>query len=174
VRAGERLAERLTGPALTALFDARAVPGELEARQAVESHRADVAVMIPPGFSAAAAEPQTQATVTVYHHPNSSVGARVVKIVVSDFVDAFAGAKIAIHVVTEQLAALKLALPDDGTGAAAQAYLAWLEAAEQAQGQGQHGASLWHPLGATGERGAPHNRRRARSVVLRHPAHVVC
>jgi ABC-2 type transport system permease protein len=156
VNAGERLAKHLAGPALAALFGARTALGEMEARQVVESHRADVAVIIPPGFSAAATEPQAQATVTIYHHPDSSTGARVVKIVVSDFVDSFAGAKIAMHVTRHQLETLSLALPADGAGAVARAYVAWLEAAERPQVQGQQGAALVLRPPQTGE--APANQ----------------
>jgi ABC-2 type transport system permease protein len=145
-RAGELLTRHLTGPELAALFDARTAPGELEARTAVEGNGA-VAVMIPPGFTTAVVEPGAQATITLYHHPDSAIGARVVKVVVSDFVDGFAGAKVAVHVVSHQLESLNRVLPPGGDQAVAQAYVASLQTAmapenATAQSQTQDGAAL--------------------------------
>jgi ABC-2 type transport system permease protein len=160
VRAGDLLAQYLTGPELATLFDAQAAPDEAAARAAVESHGADVAVIIPPEFSAAAVEPGAQASVTVYHHPDNAIGARVVKVVVSDFVDGFAGAKIAVHVASHQLEALHLALPPGGAEALAQAYVAWLQAArpeetpEDATAGHAHATALVARLPQTAERPA--------------------
>ena len=80
----------------------RMAGGEAAARQAVDDGRADVAVIIPADFTQAVQEPGKQASVVLYHHPDSGIAARVVKVVVSDFVDGFAGAKIAVHVTSHQ------------------------------------------------------------------------
>ena len=128
-KAGELLAQHLAGPTFSKLLDARATGTEAAARQAVDNRQADVVVTIPPAFSAAAAQPQQQATVTLYHRSESAVAARVVKVIVSDFVDGFAGAKIAVETATHQLEARNLTLPAGGAERIAQGYVAWLQLA---------------------------------------------
>jgi ABC-2 type transport system permease protein len=128
-RGGELLAQHLSGPEFAQLLDARPAASQTEeaARQAVDRRQADVAVIIPPDFTAAAAEPGRAARVQLYYHPDSAIGARVVRVLVSDFVDGFAGAKIAVHVASHQLEDRNLSLGEAGAGAVAQAYVAWVQ-----------------------------------------------
>jgi ABC-2 type transport system permease protein len=140
LRAGETLAQNLAGPGMAGLLDGRMVGDEAAARQAVDSHQADVAVIIPAGFSSAVAQPGKQAAVTLYRHPDSSVAATVVKVMVSDFVDGFAGAKIAVHVTTHQLEAQGLSLEAGAAEAIARAYAGWLQSSGAAGGEQTAGA----------------------------------
>jgi ABC-2 type transport system permease protein len=124
---GELLAQQLSGPGFARLLDARPEESEAAARQAVDRRQADVAVIIPPDFTAATEEPGHATRVLLYHHPDSGIGARVVKVMVSDFVDSFAGAKIAVHVASHQLEDQNLTLGAAGAEAVAQAYVAWVQ-----------------------------------------------
>jgi ABC-2 type transport system permease protein len=137
--AGDLLAQHLSGPALSGLMNAQMAADETAARQAVDGRQADVAVIIPADFSRAAAQPGTQAAVMLYQHPDSSVAAGVVKVIVSDFVDGFAGAKIAVHVTSQQLEAQGLSLPAGAAEGVARAYAAWLQSGLPA-GQGAQAA----------------------------------
>lgn len=143
LNAGEMLAGALRGQALGGLMDDQLAPDEAAARQAVDAHHADVAVIIPADFSAAAVEPGRQAAVTLYRHPDSPIAAAVVKVVVSDFVDGFAGAKIAVHVTSHQLEAEGLAAgaPSGAPEGVARAYATWLEAG--AAGGGAQGGQTY-------------------------------
>ena len=107
----------------------------------MDDGRADVAVIIPADFTQAVQEPGKQASVVLYHHPDSGIAAKVVKVVVSDFVDGFAGAKIAVHVTSHQLEAQGLALPDGVAERVAQAYVSWLEASAPTGSSAQTGAA---------------------------------
>lgn len=139
LNAGELLSQNLAGPALSQLLDARMADGEVAARQAVDAGRADVAVIIPADFTQAVAEPGKQAAVILYHHPDSAIAARVVKVMVSDFVDGFGGAKIAVQVVTHQLQAQSLRLAEGAAEGVAQAYVAWLQTSFAARNTAQTG-----------------------------------
>jgi ABC-type multidrug transport system permease subunit len=87
----------------------------------------DVAVIIPPDFSAAALSPDRSAEVIIYQDPTLTIGPGIVKDVVSHFMDGFSGAKIAGQVAAGSLSAhggqadLTLAYE------AAQLYTAWLK-----------------------------------------------
>jgi hypothetical protein len=73
-KAGALLAQHLSGPEFAALLDARPEQSDAAARQTVDRRQADVAVIIPPDFTAAAAEPAPAATVLPIITPTAPSG----------------------------------------------------------------------------------------------------
>ena len=125
--AGEMLIEFLQGEDLSDLLQITVVPDEASARLAVADQQADVALIIPSGFTAAAVASDREATVVQYQDPTLTIGPDIVKDLVSQFIDGFAGAKITAGVVSQQLQARDIAAGDAAAQEAAQEYAAWLE-----------------------------------------------
>ncbi|MGD8626095.1 MAG: ABC transporter permease [Anaerolineae bacterium] len=120
--AGQMLVGFLQSEDLGDLLAVTLAEDEAAARAAVEDQQADVALIIPPDFTAAALAPDKEATVVQYEDPTLTIGPGIVEDLVSQFIDGFAGAKITAGVVSQQV-------PAGGTVAqeAAREYAAWLE-----------------------------------------------
>lgn len=103
--AGQMLVEFLQSEELAELLAVTETADPASARAAVDNQEAGVAVIIPAGLSAAVFDPEGQATVEVYQDPTLTLGPSIVKGIVSQFVDAFDGSKIAAGVAYEQLSA---------------------------------------------------------------------
>jgi ABC-2 type transport system permease protein len=101
--AGEVLVEGLKGEAFEDLFEVTEVDSAEKARAAVDNQEAGVAVIIPAGLTAAAFDPDGQASIEVYQDPTLSIGPSIVKNFVGQFVDNFTGSKVAALVANEQL-----------------------------------------------------------------------
>ncbi len=125
--AGKTLTDYLKGEGLSKILSVTSVPDEASARAAVNRREADAAVIIPPDLSAAVSTPGMTAAVSLYQDPTLSVGPGIVKSVVSQFVDGFAGAKIAVQVVTGQMAAHGQTHDGSTAEAVAQRYAAWVQ-----------------------------------------------
>ncbi len=130
--AGRMLADYLGGPDLAAIVSARTVPDEASARAAVDRREADVAITIPQNFSAAVATPGVSAAVRLYQDPTLSLGPGVVKTLVSQFIDGFAGAKIAVQVTNHQAAAYGKQLSEQESRGVADRYVAWVQSSSTA------------------------------------------
>lgn len=78
------------------LLDVSLAPDAQAARQAVDSQQAQVAVIIPAGFSRQFADLNSQATVEIYQDPTLTIGPSIVRAILSRFMDSLAGVKIAI------------------------------------------------------------------------------
>ncbi|MGD8466319.1 MAG: ABC transporter permease [Anaerolineae bacterium] len=75
------------------------------ARAAVDHQQAAVAVIVPAGFSEAAFASDERATVELYQDPTLTLGPGIVKDIVSQMIDAFAGSRIAVTAARQQLRA---------------------------------------------------------------------
>jgi ABC-2 type transport system permease protein len=82
-------------------------------RDAVDNQEADVAVIIPAGFTAAAFEPGAQAEIEIYQDPTLTLGPGIVKGFISSIVDGFAGASIAVKVADSQLSERGITLDEN-------------------------------------------------------------
>jgi ABC-2 type transport system permease protein len=100
--AGEMLADFLESEELSNLLAVTTAPDEIGARAAVDRQEADVAVIIPVDFTAAAFDQEGQTAVTLYHDPTLTLGPAIVKGIVGQFVDSFGGASIATAVAAAQ------------------------------------------------------------------------
>ncbi|MEJ2210074.1 MAG: ABC transporter permease [Anaerolineae bacterium] len=125
--AGQMLVEFLQNDELSDVLEVTVVDDEAAARAAVESQQADVALIIPPDFTAAALAPGREATVVQYEDPTLTIGPGIVEDLVSQFIDGFAGAKITADVVSQQLPAGDGATTQQAAANAAREYAAWLE-----------------------------------------------
>jgi ABC-2 type transport system permease protein len=127
---GQMLVEFLQREELSALLEVTIARSEADARAAVEAQRADVALIIPPNFTAAALTPDREAAVIQYQDPTLSIGPGIVEDLVRQFIDGFAGAKITATVVSQQFQAhgdaAESAVAQEAA-AAAQAYAVWFE-----------------------------------------------
>jgi ABC-2 type transport system permease protein len=85
------------------LFRVSEVDEAASAREAVDNQEADVAVIIPAGFTTAAFDPDGEAEIEIYQDPTLSLGPGIVKSFVGSIVDGFAGASIAVRVTDSQL-----------------------------------------------------------------------
>lgn len=124
--AGKLLADHLASQDLASILQTQTAPDEANALAAVDSRRADAAVIIPAGFTAAVAGDGGPTTVRLYHDPVVSIGPGIVKTIVADFIDGFSGAAIAAHVAGQQLAAAGLAADEPVGQAVTGKYVQWV------------------------------------------------
>jgi ABC-2 type transport system permease protein len=111
-----------------------AIPGIIEAteasdvsaaRSAVDRQQAAVAVIIPDGFTAAVFDPEGRAAVELYQDPTLTLGPSIVRSIVSQLVDGFAGSKIAIAAAQDELSAQGLAVDEATLERIGQQYAEW-------------------------------------------------
>ena len=123
---GELVVQILQSPDFASLLEVRLAPDAASARQAVDSQKAGVAIIIPADFSAAFADPQATSTLELYQDPTLTIGPGIVKSVLSQFMDGFSAIKIAVEVSVAQ--ALAAGQPADAatTGAVIGQYTASL------------------------------------------------
>ena len=135
---GQMLLGFLQDERLADLLQVTEATDEADARQAVDSQQAGVAVIIPPDFTTAALAPEGRTSVTLYQDPTLTLGPSIVKGIVSQFVDGFAGTKIAAGVVADQLGQRGVAMDASLRQEVAMQYGAWAEALGQSWGEGGH------------------------------------
>ncbi|MBN1178237.1 MAG: ABC transporter permease subunit [Anaerolineae bacterium] len=101
---GEMVVEALLGQGASGLLNVTLADGADAARAAVDNQQADVAVIIPANFTAAMVGEGERATVELYQDPTLTIGPAIVKSIVGQLVDSFAGARIAVGVAFDQMA----------------------------------------------------------------------
>jgi ABC-2 type transport system permease protein len=139
---GQMLADYLRSEELTDRLEVTTAPDEASARAAVERQEADVAVLIPAQFSAAAMDPDVAAAVTLYHDPTLTIQPGIVRLVVGDYVDAFSGVKIALQIAAQGLAADGWVLDPPTIEHIEGQYIAWVQTA----GHTHDGEQAQHPI----------------------------
>jgi ABC-2 type transport system permease protein len=100
--AGQLIADTLRD-AIPDLVQTSSAVDATSARAAVDRQQAAVAVIIPTGFSETAFASDGRAAIEVYQDPTLTLGPGIVKDIVSQMVDAFAGSRIAVTAAREQL-----------------------------------------------------------------------
>jgi ABC-2 type transport system permease protein len=116
------------------LFEVTHAQSAASGRDAVDIQEADVAVIIPAGFTAAAFEPEAQAEIEVYQDPTLTLGPSIVKGFISSIVDGFAGASIAVKVADNQLSERGITLDENGRWETYGNYGNWARALGESQG----------------------------------------
>ncbi len=132
--AGQMLADFVKSDELESLLDVTEAADAAAARAAVDRQEAGVAVIIPDGFSAAVTIPGRQAAVEVYQDPTLTLGPAIVRGVVSQFVDALAGSKIAAEQAAGELSERGVAVDPALAQTLAVAYGHWAETLGEEQG----------------------------------------
>jgi len=125
---GQMLTEFLQREELADVLQVTVAATEAEARAAVDNQEAGVAIIIPPDFTTAALAPEGTATVTLYQDPTLTLGPGIVKEIVRQFVDGFAGTRIATGVIADQLGQRGVAVDAGLMQDVATQYAAWAEA----------------------------------------------
>ncbi len=128
---GQMLVGFLQDERLANLLQVTEATDEADAREAVDSQDAGVAIIIPPNFSTAALAPDGRASITLYQDPTLTLGPSIVKGIVSQFVDGFAGTKIASGVVADQLGQRGVTIDASLMQDIAMQYGAWAESLGQ-------------------------------------------
>lgn len=105
---GQVLAQLLQDEELDDLLRIREAADADSARAAVDEQEAQVAIIIPANFTEAILEPAAEAEVELYPDPSLVLGPEIVRTLLSQIIDDFSGAKIALDVTTEQTAAAGL------------------------------------------------------------------
>ncbi len=94
---GRLVTSALSSPQLRGLLYCQEMIDTTQARLALAKRRADVAVIIPPGFSAAVTEGSGRAEVVVLADPTKTIGPAVVQAVLQRLLDAFSGSTILMN-----------------------------------------------------------------------------
>jgi ABC-2 type transport system permease protein len=139
-RAGELLFGMLTDDKLSDLLSVTLSGIESDARQAVDTGQADVAVIIPEGLTASLFEPSGRAEVVVYHNPTLTIGPGIVIDVVTNFLDGFTGSLIAADVTRWQLETLGQQITEATLQDAMLRYGNWAQSVGESLSQGIHPA----------------------------------
>jgi ABC-2 type transport system permease protein len=88
---------------LADLLEVSLVADAAAARRAVDSQQAQVAVIIPAGFSKQFADLDSQATVEFYQDPTLTLGPGIVRAILNRFMDNLSGVKIAVDQALDQV-----------------------------------------------------------------------
>ncbi len=134
--AGQTLVDVLTSADLSDLVQVTMTADPAAARVAVDQQQAGVALIIPAGFTAALFAPQGQAAIELYQDPTLTLGPGIVKGLVQQFVDGFAGSKIAVDVARHQLDQEGMALDAAQVQQVIAGYSEWATAVGESQQQG--------------------------------------
>lgn len=148
--AGEMLVDFFQNEDLAGVLEITIVDDETEARAAVEDQQAGIALIIPPGFSAAAIDPNREAAVRLYQDPTLTIGPQIVKGLVNHFLDGFSGSKIAADVTSTQLRSRDASAVPALSEKIAGQYSAWLQSSGHDQGGDRPAAlNVSSPAGET-------------------------
>lgn len=139
---GKMLVDFLQDPSLAEIIQVRIAADEAAARKAVDEQKAGVAVIIPPDFSAAAFTAEQTTSVKIYQDPTLTIGPSIVRDLVSHYMDAFSGAKIASQVAagTQPEAAVQMRV--------IQSYTAWIKANGHDENRSTPRLAIVSPSGA--------------------------
>ena len=135
---GATLIELLKSEELVDLIYVTETAAPTAARAAVDAQEAQVAVLIPAGFTEAVLSPDGRAVIELYQDPTLTLGPGIVKGLVSQLVDGFTGVRITAGVTHEQLTARGVAVNDALLGEVAMGYGEWVAALGQDQSAGSN------------------------------------
>lgn len=154
LNAGKLIVDALHDKSLAELLEATNFASETGARAAVDRREADVAVIIPAGFTAAIAGATGRAEVLLYHDPTLTLAPEIIKSVIGEILDGFIGGKVFVKTATDLFAENHLQLDGSVIAAQAQQYSEW------GRGSSHHHVELGNP--ASPWRCAPRRDRRGR------------
>ena len=145
---GQTLVDALQDPELADLLQVTMAADEASARAAVDSRQAAVAVIVPPGLTAAALSPEGEATITLVPAPTLTLGPVMVQTILEQMIDSFSGLRIASTVVTSQLDRRGIAAKEEIVSQVVPQYAAWLQSWGQDRSQGAYlGLDMQPPPG---------------------------
>ena len=99
---GELVVSILESEDLADLIDVSHAGSAKSARYAVDVQDVQVAIIIPPNFSKAFADPDSQALIEFYQDPTLTIGPDIIHSILNRFMDGMAGVKIAVNVFLDE------------------------------------------------------------------------
>ena len=138
--AGDLLIPMFRDEGLRGLLDVREEDSEAAARAAVDTRQTDVVLIIPPGFTAALFRENARAEVGIYHDPALTLGPAIVRDVVTNFTDGFAGSLMAADVAAARASAEGRPLGEQARLAVMHGYGIWANALGESLMKGTHPA----------------------------------
>ena len=148
VNMGNVIAQAIGDPQFKTWFEVTEMPDEASARAAVDRREAGVAVIIPAGFTRTALSAEGRVDIRLIQDPTLTIGPGIVRDVISQIVDGIAGTKIAVGVVSDQLASIGATLDGAALQSLAMQYSAWAAELGEALSRGTHPAlSIRAPQG---------------------------
>lgn len=125
--AGKILADILTGEALSKILDAAGEADPAAARAAVDAGEAAAAVIIPEGFTVSMTQTGKPAQVEVYQDPARTVGPAIVRSVVQQVLDGFAGGWVAVNASGDSLASRSVRMDSQSLAWISAQYAEWTQ-----------------------------------------------
>lgn len=122
---GKTIADLITSEALADLFAVEQLDDPGAARRRVEAQEADVALILPPELTRSLFEPQARLRVTVLHDPTKVTGPGVIRELVAQVLDGFAGGRVADRVALDAAREAGQPLTPEQRGRVARAYGEW-------------------------------------------------
>lgn len=122
--------------AIPDLIQARENSDPAAARNAVDGQEAAVAIIVPAGFTAAILDTEGQASVEIYQDPTLTLGPSIVRGIVNQIVDGFAGSRIATATAHTQLTAHGVTADASALQAIAMRYADWSTTLSEVQQSG--------------------------------------
>lgn len=113
---GENLVEVFQSEGFEDLLHVTTAEDADNARQAVDTQQAGVAIIIPENFSEAMMQPGGKTEIEVYQDPTLTLGPSIVTTIVNKFTDNFSGSKIALEVAIQQFEEAGLSFTDEEIG----------------------------------------------------------
>jgi ABC-2 type transport system permease protein len=152
--AGDLLIETFQSDGLEDLLVITEAPNEAAARLAVENRQADVALIIPADFTASLFDAGRHAEIVLYQDPALTLGPAIVRDVVTNFTDGFAGSLMATDVTTAQLEAAGRTVPEATRLTVMQNYGDWAQTVGDSLSRGVHPAIRYAASPAVQESGS--------------------
>jgi ABC-2 type transport system permease protein len=149
--AGEILVQILASEELSDLVQVTPADDPAAARAAVDRQQAGVAMIVPAGFTAALFAPEGRASIELYQDPTLTLGPSIVGGIVQQFVDGFAGSRIAVDVAREQLDERGVDLDAARVQQVVSDYGQWAAALGESRQQGANGLLAARTPGGGGE-----------------------
>lgn len=100
--AGQLMVNTLRNPSLAAFMEVTESGSAAEARAAVDSQEAGLAVIIPADFTRVLSNTGETALVEIYQDPTLTTGPAIVQAIVGEILDGFSGARIAVTIAARQ------------------------------------------------------------------------
>jgi ABC-2 type transport system permease protein len=139
--AGEMLLSFLQDENLNEMMRFERVDDEVTARSAVEEGKAEMALIIPEGFTSAAITPREKAVVHLYQDPTLTIAPGILESLLHHFMDGFSGAKIATRVTSKQFEDRGIEVDQRSLMNISARYASWLENGGH-QENGQEGSAI--------------------------------
>jgi ABC-2 type transport system permease protein len=124
---GQMLTVMLKSEGFADLMAVTQLENEAAAKTAVDNQEADVTIILPANLTATYLDSTGTAALEIYQDPTLTIGPAIIKGIVNQFLDGFAGSKITMAVTLEQLETAGVSLDEAQIQAVVGQYLTTLQ-----------------------------------------------